>query len=437
MSATGGWATRLRASPTDAGGPGRILRFLYHLRTIAIISQIVGIAFVHFGLGITLPLAALAVPIGALMIWNLVNVRRVFSRVDVQPVEVAAHLIVDIAAFTGVIYLTGGAGNPFISLYLVPIALAAIALPALHAAFVGAVCIVSYTLLWQHHVPLPSVQGRFGSDFDLHLMGMWVNFVIAAVLVVVVVGRMARILRRRDRELASMREAALRDEQIVELGALAAGAAHEINTPLGTLALLIEELEESSSAIGRSPQLRTMAEQIDVISERLNRIAGSVGAARSAGARHVRLSAFIDDLVERWRDTHPDIEITTRVDLASSDMHIVAEATIEQAIQNVLDNAAHAAAASGDRRVDLVVECHATTLQISVRDTGPGLEPGLRDELGFKIHSTKERGLGIGLLLSRAALHRLGGQLEIENRDSGGVEARIRLPLDDLIADAG
>jgi len=349
--------------------------------------------------------------------------------------EVALHLVVDIAAFTSMVYFTGGYTNPFVSLYLLPISLAAASLPAAYAWSIGALCGVCYSLVWRWHVPLPPVNERFGSDFDLHVAGMWVNFLIAATLIVFFVGRAARVLRRRDEELAALRENALRDQQIVELGTLAAGTAHELNTPLSTLAILVEELNESASTPAQREHLNVMAEQIQSINERLNRIASSVGAARSEGARQIGLRAYLEELVEQWRGAHPEIDLGVTFDLPEADPMIVAEATIGQVIRNVLDNAAHATLANGRGSVAVRVSCRGTRLDIAVSDEGAGLDPSLR-EIGLRVVSTKEHGLGIGLLLSRAALERFGGRLELANRPAGGVEAQIQLPLDELIAGA-
>ncbi|HET7133921.1 MAG TPA: HAMP domain-containing sensor histidine kinase, partial [Gammaproteobacteria bacterium] len=269
-----------------------------------------------------------------------------------------------------------------------------------------------------------------------HVVGMWVNFLIAAALIVFFVGRMANLVRRRDQELAAMRETALRDQQIVELGTLAAGTAHELNTPLSTLAILVEELDETTADPAQKERLRVMMEEIEIINERLNGIVGRVGAARSEGAQQVGLRAFLDDLIGHWSAVHPDIDLGVTFDLPPDDTPIAAEATIGQAIRNVLDNAAHASRANGRNRVDVRVRRTGTKLEIDVVDDGAGLDPALRDDIGLKVVSTKERGLGIGMLLSRAALQRFGGRLELESRPFGGVEAHIHLPLDELMADA-
>ncbi len=419
-----------RFSLADAAGPSGVLRLLFWLRMVAIASQLLAIAFVEFLLDTSLPLRELGLTIGALALWNALNYGPVHADRRVQDAEVALHLAVDIAALTSVLYFTGGSTNPFVSLYLVPISLAATSLPARYAWLIGGLCGAGYAFLWRRSVPLPSV------DFDLHLTGMWVNFAIAAVLIVLFVGRMARLVRERDRELAAMRETALRDQQIVELGTLAAGTAHELNTPLSTLAILVEELDERATDPEQKKQLRVMMEEIKVINERLNRIVGGVGAERSAGARQAALGAFLDELLEQWSRAHPDIHLDVALELPDGGARIVAEATIEQAIRNVLDNAAHATLANGGDRIEVRVGMRGTRLEIAVTDHGTGLDPAVRDEVGLKIVSTKERGLGIGLLLSRAALQRFGGRLELRNRPAGGVEAHIHLPLDELLADA-
>jgi two-component system sensor histidine kinase RegB len=428
--------TQARLSTVDTAGPSGALRLLFWLRMVAIGSQLAALALASLVLAGPLPLRELGLAIGALALWNALNYGPVHAQREVHDGEVALHLAVDIVVFTAVLYFTGGPTNPFVSLYLVPISLAATSLPRRYAWLTFAMCGVGYSLLWWRSVPLPPVHARFGSEFDLHLTGMWVNFVIAAVLIVAFVGRMAWLVRQRDRELAAMRENALRDSQMIELGTLAAGTAHELNTPLSTLAILAGELDETTTDPVQKQQLRAMLDEIRVINERLNRIAGGVNAERSAGARHAELGAFLDELLARWAEIHPDIDLRVRFDAAQARVPIVVEATIEQAIRNVLDNAAHATLANGGRHVDVGVDLQGTRLTLTVIDQGAGLDPGVRDDVGIKAVTTKEHGLGIGLLLSRAALQRFGGRLDLKDGPAGGVEACIELPLDGLLADA-
>jgi len=428
--------TPSRFSFVDTAGPSGALRLLFWLRMVAIGSQVVAVAVAYFVLDGPLPLREIGLAIGALALWNALNYGPVHRQRDVQDAEVALHLAVDIVVFTAVVYYTGGPTNPFVSLYLVPISLAATSLPTRYAWLTVALCGAGYSLLWWRSVPLPPVHARFGSEFDLHLAGMWINFVIAAVLIVLFVGRMAWLVRQRDRELAAMRETALRDQQLIELGTLAAGTAHEINTPLSTLTILASELEETTTGVDQKQQLRAMLDEIRVINERLNRIAGGVNAERSTGARHAELHAFLDELLAKWAAAHPEIGLGVTFDAAKTGIPIVVEATIEQAIRNVLDNAAHATLANGGRRIDVAIGMDGTRLTLAVTDQGAGLDPAVRDDIGLKVVSTKEHGLGIGLLVSRAALQRFGGRLDVKDRPAGGVEAHIELPLDALLADA-
>jgi two-component system sensor histidine kinase RegB len=180
-----------------------------------------------------------------------------------------------------------------------------------------------------------------------------------------------------------------------------------------------------------------MLDEIRVINERLNRIAGGVHAERSVGARHAELRAFLDELLTHWRQAHPNIELHVAFGAGRDDeVPIVVESTIEQAIRNVLDNAAHATLANGGRRIDVAVALRGTRLTLAVTDQGAGLDPAIRDDVGLRAVSTKEHGLGIGLLLSRAALQRFGGRLDLKDAPRGGVEAEIELPLDELLANA-
>jgi two-component system sensor histidine kinase RegB len=425
-----------RFSFVDTAGPAGALKVLFWLRMVAVGSQIAAIASAHLVLDGPLPLRELGLAVGALALWNALNFSPVHAQRTVHDGEVVLHLAVDIAVFTALLYFTGGPTNPFVSLYLVPISLAATSLPARYAWLTVALCGAGYALLWWRSVPLPPVHARFGTEFDLHLAGMWVNFVIAAVLIASFVGRMARLLRLRDGELAAMRENALRDQQVIELGTLAAGTAHELNTPLSTLAILASELDETTTDAAQKQQLRAMLDEIRVINERLNRIAGGVHAERSEGARHAELETFLGELLRHWAEAHPDIELGVAFHTERKDLAIVVESTIEQAIRNVLDNAAHATLANGGRRIDVVIAMHGTRLAFTVTDQGAGLDPAVRDDVGLRVVSTKQHGLGIGLLLSRAALQRFGGRLDLKDAPLGGVEAHIELPLDGLLTNA-
>src|SRR5262245_50464018 len=166
-------------------------------------------------------------------------------RTHVSEAELFLHLLLDVATLSGLLYLSGGSTNPFVSLYLLPLVIAATTLPPHYAGSMAAVTAVSYALLFFFYLPLtPAHSGHAEVDFHLHVIGMSVNFLLSAGLIAFFVARMAQTIRARDTELARQKEIALRNERIVALGTLAAGAAHELGTPLSTMAVILTELAQ-------------------------------------------------------------------------------------------------------------------------------------------------------------------------------------------------
>ncbi|MBS3936238.1 MAG: sensor histidine kinase, partial [Sulfuritalea sp.] len=197
-------------------------------------------------LAIALPLAPLLALLLLLAAYNLVTRWRAGAD-GFHAGDLAGQLAVDLVAMGAMLYLTGGATNPLISLLLLPVAVAALALPASWAAALAALAVAIYSLLMFHALPLPVEDAQ--RAMQLHLGGMWLTFAVSVALLVWFVTRMTASLRARDMALAAAREEALRDAQVVALGQLAAGAAHELGTPLATMNVLAGEL----SAAARLP----------------------------------------------------------------------------------------------------------------------------------------------------------------------------------------
>lgn len=222
--------------------PQHTLKAVLGLRGVAVLAQLAVLTIASGVLHISLPIEQLLLGTGLLAATGLAMIWRLRRAWSVTELEVSLHLCVDIAVLTWLLYFTGGSSNAFVSAYLVPIALAAIALRPLHGLLLTVASIVAYTLLLYFHVPLPSVQHDLVSDFGLHVLGMWVSFLLSACLIAGLLWIMAENIRRRDRLIAAAREETLRNEHVVALGALAAGAAHELSTPLSTVALVADEL---------------------------------------------------------------------------------------------------------------------------------------------------------------------------------------------------
>src|SRR5699024_4691008 len=185
----------------------------------------------------------------------------------VRPESVfCGQLWVDLAALAALLYLTGGATNPLVWLLLLPLPIAATVVSRSATWLVTLVACTAYTLLLWFYQPLPGMHLPAGSGFALHVLGMWIGFITSALLIAHFLSRMAECVRARDNALARAREQALRDDKLVSMGALAAGAAHDLGTPLGTLAVLTEELADDvdmQSSYDAHRKLALMAQQID------------------------------------------------------------------------------------------------------------------------------------------------------------------------------
>jgi two-component system, sensor histidine kinase RegB len=398
---------------------------LFWLRNVSIAGQAVAVLVAHTAFGIELPLLPLAATIGTLALINLATWWRLCRAWAVSDPEIFSQLCADVLLLTLALYLTGGATNPFVSLYLLPLTIAAIALPARYTWAMASLTAAMYSLLLFWYRPLGHVH-HHSDAFELHVLGMWFNFLLSAVLIVYFVGWMAASVRARERELAEARERALRDQQLVTLGTFAAGAAHELGTPLSTMAVVVGELErEHASDDTLAPDLATLRRQVEHCKGILTRLVERTGQARSEGVRLRALDAVIEEAVERWKLLRPAARLRVRMEGQGAVPYLAAEETLTQALVNVLNNAADAS----PEDVELIVGWAQGTVRLEIRDRGRGLSGEALGRAGREPYTEKApQGLGLGLLLSNAAIQRIGGTLSLENSGDGGC-ATVTLPI--------
>ncbi len=370
-------------------------------------------------LEIALPLAPLLALLLLMASFNLV-IQLWAGKGDFRAIDLAGQLAVDLVAMAVLLYLTGGATNPLVSLLLLPVAVAAFSLPARWVAGIAALAIGLYSFLMLHSLPLPIADAERATR--LHLGGMWLTFVVSVTLLAWFVTRMTQALRARDLQLAAAREEALRDAQVVALGQLAAGAAHELGTPLGTMKILAGELV----ADPRLPEdaradLDLLQRQIGICKEIVGGLTQKAGIERAAHACAV--TDWLDGLLARWRTLWPGVSCTLEVAGAGTVPQILAEAALEQGIANLLNNAAKIA----PEGMRVIIDWNERVLRIAVLDRGPGFPPEILRRCGAEPLPAVAEGSGIGLWLTRAAVERRGGRLRLNN-DGGGV-ATIELPI--------
>lgn len=334
--------------------------------------------------------------------------------------EVMAYLMADGEAIAALVYYSGGYANPFISLLLVPLILCAVTLPARYAWAMTAWVALLYSMLARYYQPLAlAVSER--AAIDLHLAGMWLNFLLTAGLVAAFVTRLALALRQRDADLARVREQALRDEQLFALGMQAAAAAHDLATPLSSLRVALKDLELDYAGDDElAPGFKAMAAQAERMKAVLDRLAAAAGGARASGVLSRPLDAWLAEIFDHWGLMRPGVQASMQLTGPRPGPVVREDPILVSVLSTLLNNAADV---SPD---DLVMEAEwdAATLRLRVLDRGPGL-----GEAGGK-----ETGWGVGLLLARAALERLNGTMALTPRPGGGLVAGFAIPLAGLAA---
>jgi len=402
------------------------LRRLLWVRCVLFAALTVLIALVARVAGYVFPLAPLAAVVGMLGAITLLGWLHLRSKRPIHDVEILFQLGIDIAALTGILYFTGGWTNPLVSLYLVPIAAAVAMLPARFAWAVAVVTVLCYALIAAFHQPLVSQGDSLAGPFTLHVLGMWLTFVIAAGLIAYFGTTMAAMLRSRASALAAAREEILRNEQIIGVATLAAGTAHELSTPLGSIALIAGELK--SDAPQHRAEIDLMLTQIDVCKDILRRLRDTANPRTTPREPVNRVDRFIDDVRERFELLRPTVGVEFSVANDASSRFIAAEETLRQAVLNLLDNAADVS----PHAVECSVHCTTDQLVLDIRDRGAGFNASAAGnviEFAAASPNGSTEGMGIGLLLANATIERLGGSVRIADRDGGGAWVRVTLPL--------
>ncbi len=405
-----------------------ILRRLMWMRVIAITGQFSAVATAEWGLGIDLPLAPMLTVIFMLAAFNA------WTWWSLRILRVAGNgtlftqLFVDLLAVSSLLFFSGGATNPFVSVYLPALAVAAAILPWGYTLLLAIFSLTSYSLMMTLYVPLQIVPNEHA--FTYHLAGMWANFALSAALITWFVARMSHTLRDRDAQLARAREQQLQNERIVALGTQAASAAHEIGTPLATIAViageLLHEMKKDPALMAFHDDVAAIETQIAACKSSLDRLGRHASADAAANASAVPVDEWLARFVEGWRLRHPGARL--ELSLARSDAAIASSAAVGQILLTLLDNAARAAGPA-DTPVALSLTVNRTSATIRVQDRGPGIPADLLKHLGHDQVASKTGGQGMGLMLAFATARQIGAAIRLSSPAGGGTLAELSLPL--------
>ena len=410
--------------------PSLALPWIVKLRYGVLAGQIVLILLTHFVFGVSLLIQWLAIPLALTAASNLLAYRCA-RRFGDRP-ALGYLLAFDTLCLTALLALTGGPANPLSLLYLVYITLSAVILSKEWTWSLGVLSVVCFGFLFWAHVRVSVFEAHHTSEgFSVHLVGMWIAFVAAALLVTVFIGKVSEALRRREHEVSQLQSQLARHERLATVATLAAGAAHELATPLATIAVASRDVEYHATEVSGDPELARDARLIRSEVERCSSILQqmSAGSAEQLGELPIRveLAGFLENV--RGDFPQPDRE-RVRVALAGNSGSAVLPAgaarhALTALVRNALDASREA------QLVTLGVVRTAESLEFVVTDSGCGMGEETLNRIAEPFFTTKAPGCGMGLgtYLVRVFAEQLGGRLAFESEPGKGTRALLELPL--------
>ncbi|UJP04839.1 MAG: ATP-binding protein [Nitrosomonas sp.] len=404
------------------------LQRLFLLRNISILAECLTFAIVYWTIDIEIPWTKMIVVVILLSAINLLTWLRLHQPWPVSHHEFFFQLLVDVFALSALLYFSGGSTNPFISLYLLPLTIAATALPWHFTWIMAMITIACYSLLLFVYIPLPHDHSNHLLEFALHVSGMWLAFVLSTVIIAWFVVKMSASIRERDQDLAKAREQALRNEQIIALGTLAAGAAHELGTPLSTMAVVTGELQkEYPDDTEFQGNIKILRDQIMHCKQTLTHLLAKAGQNRAEQGSELTVDTFLHQILDKWKLIRPSVKFTYQSTGMQPVPTIMENQLLYQSILNLLNNAADASS----KCIEINSHWDYKTLHLEIIDDGKGLSTEALQRAGEAFFSSKApgHGFGIGLFLANANIERFGGSVRLFNLENGGACTQVVLPL--------
>jgi two-component system sensor histidine kinase RegB len=434
-----------RGFAQGAGAGGRVrLRTLSNLRWLAVAGQSAALFLVYFALGYSLPILYSATAIAVSAALNIVLALRYPPAHRLTNREATFYLAFDVLQLAALLYLTGGITNPFALMFVGPVVIAATTLNLGNVLILAGLAFVSASLIGIVHRPLPWPAGEPLLLPELYQAGIWIALVIGIGFTSVYAWRIASESARMSAGLAATQLALSREHRLAALGALATAAAHELGTPLGTIAVVARELERALPANSTEVEdVRLLRDQAERCRAIIARLANPEEALLGATAR-LPLGAFLDDIAGPFRGEDLEIRITVSPPKGDEPVPQVWRAPeLLHGLGNIIENAADFAHS--------LVAIHAgwdeQFLHISVADDGPGFAPEIFEALGEPYITSRpghhalgetdlgpvgaldqHEGMGLGFFIAKILLEQTGGLVKADNPESGGAQVSIRWP---------
>ncbi len=441
---------------TTSGGSRRLAinaEWFGRLRSVAAIGQLVTIAFVAGPLGVDAPVLPLVLLVGVTLVssalfwwWQASHVTPP-SRTEWHTV-LGGLMLLDLAVLTAMLALTGGPTNPFMFFYFVNLALSGVVLTAGWAWALSVLAILAFAVLSITHHPidvlrdpwrlesLETLRAQGVADTPIAIIGAWLAFATSSVVIVYFTTRLTSELRASDRARRRVEKEMARAEKLEALGTLAAGAAHELASPLSTIAVAVSEAHRELVQQGvEGPvveDLELVRREVTRCRSILDRMATRSGQPAAGLPERLTAEELIGDVLD-------ELAAAGRVDVewknaaADAELYVPAVA-LAQAIRAVVKNGLDATdTVDPTGRVTVRGDHLANKLRLEIADRGPGMPAAVIARAGEPFFTTKAAGsgMGLGLFLARSVIERLGGSLRLESPKAGGALVTIVLPLAD------
>lgn len=364
------------------------------------------------------------------VVWVILSVQTaillhtlVISRATVSELGIFVALLLDALLLIAYVYLTGGIANPLISLLLLPVATASLMLKPRYALSLLLIAIAGYSLL----LSLVS-EHQAHHSFTSHLIGMWLVFIASALLLYYLVSRLVRATRAQQLKLEHQKQRQLRDDYLLALGVSAADAAHQLNTPLSSMAVMIDDMPESDDK-------SLMEQQISRCQKITQNIQQQFEQLKQRQYHTISVHDLLSQIAASFRLLHPEIslELDTEPDYDSHPYQLNSHLGFISALLNIMDNAAKASQLNQQTHIKLACEIGKNNSQkpcltLRIFDFGEGLAEHQLESYGFVPNLNSQQGMGTGSLISSASIELLEGAIEISNHEQGAV-VTVTLPV--------
>jgi two-component system sensor histidine kinase RegB len=415
--------------PTGELAPSLALPWIAKLRDGMLAGQLFLILLTHFLFHIALPLRWMAIPLAVTAASNICLHR--FMNFFSARYALGLLLALDTVCLTALLALSGGAANPFSLLFLVEITLSAVVLSKAWTWSLGGLSILGFASLFWAHVRVPVFEGhRDSKGFSIHLVGMWIAFVVGALLITVFIGKVSEALRRQEQEALQFQQRLAHHERLASIATLAAGAAHELGTPLATIAVVSRELELYGNDTGKDASVaddaRLSRSEVERCSEILRQMSGHGGEPVGEFPTPIGLKEICTQVQGGLASGKAQL---LDIQVAEDGTTVLPANAARQALLALVKNALESSA--DGKRVTLAAQCAGGTISFTVKDTGSGMTPETLRRVSEPFFTTKGtwRGLGLGTFLVRLFAERLNGSLTFESEAGAGTTAILELPL--------